>query len=193
MQHPSSPIAEAVERLGDAAVDNVTDATARVTTWAAALGAAADPAPGASPVADDVARAAASMWIGGLRAMAVTAAAVTDAAAILSCPPQLVETYAVDVADQLPGRTQPIRVAVLGVEWASANATGTLPVVVSAGAQPIAPPGEGGRDVVDLRVRPSVAPLALKVTVGVETIGTPATAPKVLVVRLSTENLVVDP
>lgn len=195
MQHSSSPVSEAVERLGDAAVDNVTDVVARATTWATALGAAADPdasAAGASPVADDMAAAAASMWVGGLRAMAVLAAAVTDAAAILSSPPQLVETYSVDLADQLPARTLPVRISVQRVEWASPNATGALPVVSIIDVQPVAAPTTGSADLVVFRVRPSVAPLALKVTVGVEAVGAPESEPTVLELRLSTENLVVD-
>lgn len=194
MSEPSSPVSEAMERLGDAAVANVVDAVARSTEWAAAVGAAAaSPTPASTVPADDLARAAMSAWVGGLRAIAVTAAAVTDAAAILSCPPGLVEHYDVDLADQLPGRAHAVTLAVAGVSWASENASGDLPIVSIADVQPIGAPTQDAPDVVQFRVRPSVAPLALVVAVEVTTIGGPGGDPVVLAIRLSPENLVIDP
>ena len=59
MSEPSSPVSEAMERLGDAAVANVVDAVARSTAWAAAVGAAAtSPTPASTVPADDLARLA---------------------------------------------------------------------------------------------------------------------------------------
>lgn len=193
MAEPSTPVSEAMERLGDAAVANVADAVARSTSWAAAVGAAAtSPTPASTVPADELARTAMSAWVGGLRAIAVTAAAVTDAAAILSCPPGLVEYYVVDLADQLPDRAHPVTLAVTNVAWASENSSGAVPVVTITDAQPIGVPPQGGSDVVEVRVRPSVAPSALMLTVTVNMVSTPATEPVVLEIRLSPENLVVD-
>ncbi len=208
MAEPSTPTSEAAERLGEAALTNVASVVECATALATALGNAAAPptsAPGSSSptataptataptAADEVARSAMSAWVGGLRAIAVGAAAVTDAAAILSCPPELVERYVIDVADQIPARKASMTLSVQSTAWASANAVGTLPVVSVLTAQPVPAPSPSGADVVLFRVRPSVAPLALLVTVRVDLAGAPAAPPTDLVFRLSPENLVLEP
>ncbi len=172
---------------------NVVEGVARCTAWATALGAAAAPSSAPTPVADDLARSTMSSWVGALRAVAVTAAAVTDAAAIMSCPPELVECYSVDLADQLPGRVDPVTLSVEQVAWASENSSGSLPVVSIVEAQPVAAASPGGSDVITMRVRPSVAPAPLIVTVSVHVVGAPAVDPLVLDVRLSPEILDLDP
>lgn len=221
MAEPSSPISEAMERLGEAAVTNITDAVERFSALAAAVGAAAgsttadptnadpstpDPSVPATPAAatpasasapppaaDAFARTAMSAWSGGLKALAVTAAAVADAAAILSHPPELVEYYRIDLAEQVPGRSQPVTLTLTGVAWASANSSGALPVVSILDGNAIAPPATGGPDVVTARVRPCVAPQALEITVDVVTIGSAAVDAVALTIRLGADNLVVDP
>ena len=193
MDEPSSPIAEAVQRLGDAAATNVADAISLSRAWAAASAAAADPATPPGTVATDaVARSVMSAWIGGLKAIAVTAAAVTDAAAILSCPPHLVERYTVDLAELLPGRAQPVTLRVMSVVWANPNSSGVPPTVSVVGDQPIAAPEVPGTDVVMVSVRPSVQPAALKVMLEIATTGAPVVAPVSVAIRLGTENLDVD-
>jgi hypothetical protein len=123
----------------------------------------------------------------------VAAAAVTDAAAIMSCPPQLVAYYTVDLAELFPGRSRPMTLSVKGVAWTSPNSSGALPVVSVVDDQPVGAPGTGGPDVVKVRVRPSVAAQALAVMVEFGTTGTPAVDPVLVTVRLGPENLVVDP
>jgi hypothetical protein len=177
-----------VERLGDAAVTNVQDAVACGRAWAAALASVADPSKAAPPAADAAARSLMSAWVGGLRAIGVTAAAVIDAAAILSCPPHLVEYYAVDLLELLPGRTRPVVLTIKGVVWASPNSSGVLPNVAIVGDQPIAPSKVAGADTVKVSVRPSVQPAALKVALEIATVGAPPVAPVSVSVRLSPAN-----
>jgi hypothetical protein len=204
---PSSPYAEAVERLGEAAMTNVADAVACGRAWAEAMGAAAAPTPPAPPnspppntpptnPADRLARAWVSAWVGGLKAVAVSAVAVTDAAAILAYPPQLVAYHDVDLAELLPERTLPVQLSIKGVEWSNTNAVGPLPVVTVVDAQPIAVPvpDDDGvvADTARVRVRPSV-PFALDLTIELALLGTPAVPPATVVVRLGTHNVVLKP
>jgi hypothetical protein len=184
-----------MERLGDAATTNVADAVACATAWAGAVGAAAGASapPPAPASADALARSLVSAWVGGLRAVAVTAAAVTDAAAIMSSPPQLVAYYTVDLAELFPGRSRSMKLAIKGVTWTSPNSSGAVPFVSIVDAQPVGVPGAGGADLVRFRVRPSVSVHALAVLVEFATIGTPAVDPVLVTVRLGPENVVVDP
>lgn len=196
MVEPSSPYAEAVERLGDAAMTNVADAVACGRAWAEALGATAAPSSPPTNPADGLARAWASAWVGGLRTVGVTAAAVTDAAAIMACPPQLVAFHDVDLAELFPGRTLPVQLSIKDVVWASTNAVGNLPVVTVVDAQPTAVPVPDDDGVVldtaRVRVRPSV-PFALDLTIEFVQVGTPAPPPVTVVVRLGTHNVVLTP
>lgn len=209
MTEPSSPVSEAMKRLGDAAVANVVAHTARCTAWATALGAAAttatpadsapadttpaDTAPPSVTAGDALARSAVSAWLGCLRSLAEAASAVTDAVALLSHPPELVEYYAVDIADQLPGRRHPMTVSVRDVAWANEHTRGEHPVVAIIEAQPIGAPPQHGPDVITFRVRPSVAPSAMAVTVRADLISDPPVDPTVLTVRLAPAYLVAGP
>lgn len=133
-----------------------------------------------------------SAWVGGFRSIAVTAAAVTDAAAILSYPAELVERYTIDLAELLPGRTDPVMLNVMGVAWESVYDTGVEPVVMIVGGSTIAPPA-GATDVATVSVRPSVQPKALMVSMQMTTTGATSSPPVLVDVRLGPENLVVDP
>ncbi len=188
MSESSTPFSEAIERLGEAAKQNVEDAVANWTAWATALGAAAATPPSATP-RDDLARSAVAAWVGGLKAVAVNAVAISDAAAILSDPPSQEEYYDVDLAVDVPGRTNAATLSITSVAWTSKNATGDPPSVSIIGKQPIAAPPAGGPDVVRFRVVPSADAKALTVKVRVDGIG----APKKISVRLSPVNLVLDP
>lgn len=221
MVEPSSPYAEAVERLGEAVMTNVADAVACGRAWAAGLSAAADPAtapsnpappnpappnpappnpappdPAPPKAADGMARAWISAWAGGLKAMAVTSVAVMDAAAIMACPPQLVAFHDIDLAELFPTRTLPLQLSIKDVVWANDNARGSVPVVTVVGAQPIAvrAPGADGKplDTARVRVRPSV-PFSLDLTIEFVQVGTPAEAPVTVVVRVGTHNVVLKP
>lgn len=174
-------------------MDNVADAVARLRACTDALTAVTDPTAPASPPADLFARSLLSVWVGGLRSIAVTASAVSDSAAILSYPPGLVDNYAIDLAELLPGRTQPVTVKVTGVAWDSPNDTGILPSVLIPRGTDIPAPPAGAPDVVTASVRPTVQPEALSVTVQITTAGSPASPPVVVDVRLGTDNLIVDP
>lgn len=193
MAEPTSPVAEAIERLGDAATTNTAEAVACAVEWAAALGAATGPTPAGAPIADAFARAVASAWLATARSTAVAAAAITDAAAIMAHPPQLVDRHSIDLAELFPGRTQPITLEIQHVSWVTTPSPPVdAPAVTTTDAQPIAPPATGAPDTATVAVRPATLH-ALAVRIRFVRIATKPSAPVEVTVRISPTTMLLDP
>ena len=152
MSEPTEPpYAEAVERLGDAVVGNATLGAEQARALAASMEAAA--AAGGPAARDALATAMASSWVAALRAMAAAASAITDAAAMMSYPPEPA-LYSFDLTAL--ARTEPMVVTVDAVRWSSPNETAPLPKVTVEGPSQLPPPAAGAPDLLVLRRRPPV-------------------------------------